>query len=814
MASRKRRLIGWGSVVFGLLMALPGQAQRIRSDLRPDWRMGMQVVGYADRLSVQQGETIRFMVSSELPTFRADLVRLIHGDANPLGPGFKEEVIDAPINKDYPGRRQELPRGSYIVVPDNPALRQEDFTLAAWIAPTTPGPSPGSLTAAVGSRPVHPPLQGVQGIITKWSAADRLGYGLFLDEDWSLALWLGAEDGRVERVRTGVPLRAWVPAIEWPGGHQMVNTPIWYFVAASFDAGDGKVTLYQEPVPQWPEDHTRTLVEKTVAVRSVGASDAPLLIAGYWESREAERPRVGEHFNGKIEAPKLFGRALSSRQLEELKNGEGPADPVAAWDFSRDIGSRKVSDTGPNELHGRTVQMPTRGMTGHNWREQAPGFPQSRAEYGAIHFHDDDLDDAGWQVDFEYTAPETLKSGVYAARLWAGNGEDHVTFFVRPRKGTATAKAAFLVPTFSYLAYANSRSGMPQLLSTYSYHSDGSGVAYSSRLRPLLTVRPKIELISQRTGLRNPTGSGGFLGELMLIDWLEAKGLEYDVITDEDLHWEGEALLTPYNVIMTGAHPEYWSSQMLDSLETYLSAGGRLMYLGGNGFYWVTSMDPEEKHTVEIRRRDGTQAWEAAPGEYHHSTTGEFGGLWRFRGRPPQKLVGVGFAAQASALGRPYERQPGSFDQRASWIFEGIGPDELIGDFPYLVNSYGAAGFEIDRYDRVLGTPPHTLILATATGFSDGFQHVVEEVLQSDSKQGGTVNQWVKADMIYFETPNGGAVFSSSSISWMGSLSYNGYNNNVSRLTENVLRRFSSDEPLPAPQPSAAQAGQLAAGSR
>ena len=153
MASRKRRLIGWGSVVFGLLMALPGQAQRIRSDLRPDWRMGMQVVGYADRLSVQQGETIRFMVSSELPTFRADLVRLIHGDANPLGPGFKEEVIDAPINKEYPGRRQELPRSSYIVVPDNPALRQEDFTLAAWIAPTTPGPSPGSLTAAVRCTP-------------------------------------------------------------------------------------------------------------------------------------------------------------------------------------------------------------------------------------------------------------------------------------------------------------------------------------------------------------------------------------------------------------------------------------------------------------------------------------------------------------------------------------------------------------------------------------------------------------------------------------------------------------------------------------
>src|SRR6267378_6258908 len=56
---------------------------------------GMQVVGYGDRLSVQPGETIRFMVSSELPGYRADIVRLIHGDTNPKGPGFKEELVES-----------------------------------------------------------------------------------------------------------------------------------------------------------------------------------------------------------------------------------------------------------------------------------------------------------------------------------------------------------------------------------------------------------------------------------------------------------------------------------------------------------------------------------------------------------------------------------------------------------------------------------------------------------------------------------------------------------------------------------------------
>ena len=44
--------------------------------------------------------------------------------------------------------------------------------------------------------------------------------------------------------------------------------------------------------------------------------------------------------------------------------------------------------------------------------------------------------------------------------------------------------------------------------------------------------------------------------------------------------------------------------------------------------------------------------------------------------------------------------------------------------------------------------------------------------------------------MVYFEGPRGGAVFSVGSIAWCGCLSYNDCDNNVSRITENVLRRY------------------------
>src|SRR4029077_17879569 len=76
-------------------------------------------------------------------------------------------------------------------------------------------------------------------------------------------------------------------------------------------------------------------------------------------------------------------------------------------------------------------------------------------DYGAIHFHDDDLDDAGWEVDFRLTVPASLPSGIYATHLQVDDDEDYVPFVVRPPRGRATAPIALVLPTFSYLAYGN-----------------------------------------------------------------------------------------------------------------------------------------------------------------------------------------------------------------------------------------------------------------------------------------------------------------------------------------------------------------------
>lgn len=126
---------------------------------------------------------------------------------------------------------------------------------------------------------------------------------------------------------------------------------------------------------------------------------------------------------------------------------------------------------------------------------------------------------------------------------------------------------------------------------------------------------------------------------------------------------------------------------------------------------------------------------------------------------------------------------------------EGIGPEERIGDFG-LVGG-GAAGYELDRYDLLLGTPPSALPLAYSEGHSDNYPHVGEEIFFNFPSMGGTMDFQVRADITYFTTRNSGAVFSRASISSCGALAHSDYDNNVSRMTANVLRRFMSDEPLP-----------------
>ena len=720
-----------------------------------------RVIGYADPLSVAPGERIRFMVGTlDGPRrYRAEVVRLVCGDTGPGGPGLKTVRLPTSIEGEHDGTPQPIDAGSYAIVEHPEAFGALGrFTLQAFIQPTL-----------VPVRP-SPRRQVVMGT---WAADRGSGFALMLDETGALAFLIGAAP-----VSTGTPLTA----------------RRWYHVAASVDLAAGTVTLRQTPLA----DHAPSLeqpVAITTAIRAAPGPAGDFFIGAARKAVEDGRLRTTWHFNGKIDRPSLLA-------------GE---HPIGLWDFAADIATDRVTDRSPNHLHGRTVNAPKRAVTGHNWDGSEMDWRRAPHQYGAIHFHDDDLYDAGWRPTLTMTVPTDARSGVYALRLEADGGPEFwVVFYVRPPRGGPRARAAFLASTATYLCYSNYRMRMrpgpaelfigalpivdttdlllmhhPELgASTYDTHSDGSGVCHVSRLRPIVNVRPTGRLWNL------------FL-DLCLLDWLEAHEQRYDVITDDDLHTEGLPLLDGYSVVLTGCHPEYVSREMMEALAAYLGRGGRLMYMGGNGFYWRVSYPRAHPGMIEMRRaEDGTRAWVESVGEYYHSSTGEYGGLWRRQGRAPNTLVGVGFVAQGFDRSSYYRRTAASRNPRARFIFDGV-QDEVLGDFGVAWG--GAAGLELDAFNPALGSPPWALVVASSEDHSNAFQLVNEEINVSFAGADGRFSPAVRADMVFYEHPGGGAVFSTGSIAYVGSLAHKGYDNNISRLTLNVLRRFLDPAPFAMP---------------
>jgi len=742
---------------------------------------GKRIVGYSDEISVRPGQDISFMVSSEdNADYQASFVRIIHGDCSPDGPGLKLEKITTKTDGRYTGQRQECLGGSFVVVPNSEAIGGLDsFTVQAMIWPTTPD-------------------KGRQSIISNWNDNKRTGFSLGIDSLGAVCLRIGDSNGKIHEVSSNKPLVA----------------REWYFVSATFDQKTGSATVLQEPQASFAFTDDSGNNSATVS-GTMGDDTGPILIGASYVEKLGARIRASEHYNGKIDGPALISGVLSRLEMEQLRSRNLPdnlkRNLIAHWDFGLGIKETIVYDTSPNKLNGALVNMPTRGMKGYNWSGKEMNWANASSEYGAIHFHDDDVYDAGWDIDFTLTVPADWKSGLYAAHVQVGEHNDYMPFVVRANSSaTSVAKAVFLVPTASYMSYANEHlptdAPLAQLLtgqipvldqedifllqnrnyggSQYDTHSDGSGVSYSSRLRPILNMRPNYQSWLGGYG----SSLWQFNADTHIIDWLEAKGFECDCITDEDLHYEGVAALEGYDVLLTGSHPEYWSAPMWEGLDAFKEKGGRLMYLGANGWYWNVAYHDTVPGIMEVRRgEDGIRAWAAEPGEYYNSFTGEYGGLWRRKGKPPQMMAGTGFSAQGFDISSYFRKLPDSENERATFIFEGV-DDEIIGDFGLIGG--GAAGLELDRADRLLGTPPNCLVLASSENHSDIYLVVCEEILINYPGITGQENELVRADMVFYETPAGGAVFSASSIAWAGSLSHNNYSNNVSQITENVLRRF------------------------
>ncbi|ANN73388.1 N,N-dimethylformamidase beta subunit family domain-containing protein [Bordetella bronchialis] len=726
------------------------------------------IVGYVTPLSARPGQRLSFRISSigNRP-FTARVLRIHCADPNPQGPGMKLEPVALPLQARYAGLEQQVHPGScaLAVLPALPA--GQGLVLRLRCKPTLLRDDVPQVLAS---------LQDEYG---------AGGLALVLNRQELHVRVLGTAGGVARDLPTGLrPLQDRWQAVQWRVDGQTGHVGLSLGHVAAGTPGTG---------PAIPTQAAQVMT---------GAPLPPptrLCLGALWQGHPASG------FNGLVEAPTLH--AVTAHPSGSQPDGQ-PERLVAAWDLSADMHAQRIPATDAAMPALDLVNMPGRAVRGSAWTGRNQDWKQAPAEYAALYFHADALADCGWQETLGLELPAGMKSGVYGLEVDNGSGKDTIPFYVTPAPEGPRARILFLAPTLTYQAYANHARGnyageLEQRIrawgayphnpdavtrfgaSTYNRHKDTAGISLSSRLRPILTMRPGYLTFA------DPRGSGlrHFPADSHLTDWLHEKGYDYDVITDEDLDEQGLAALTPYDVVLTGSHPEYHTRRMIEALIAYREAGGYLMYLGANGFYWKIARPGSAPHMLEIRRAEGgIRAWASEPGEYYHQLDGGYGGMWRRNGIPPQVTGGVGFAVQGAFEGVGYHRTPESREPDVAWLFQGVDGD-TFGE--HGLSGGGAAGFELDQVVPELGSPGYLKIVAISDGHGPTFRTVPEEILTwTIAASLPRKYEGVRAHMAVGLAEQGGGLFAVGSITFLGSLAHNGYDNKVSRIMENCLTHF------------------------
>jgi len=238
--------------------------------------------------------------------------------------------------------------------------------------------------------------------------------------------------------------------------------------------------------------------------------------------------------------------------------------------------------------------------------------------------------------------------------------------------------------------------------------------------------------------------------EWRLLGWMERENLAYDYYAETQLD-DGTLDLSAYKVLVTAVHPEYWTRRMYDRVKSWVFADqGRLVYLGGNGLNCEVELLADGSmvcHNGKITslERSGMSGRDSRLALRHESEA---------------SLLGVVFTTAGVMTGAPYR-----VIDADHWAFTGTGlkNGDLFGEHClHRRCPGGASGHETDKVSS--SSPSNVHHLAKGLNPDDG-----------------------GAEMIVFDTPSGGKVFSVGSINYVASLPVDEH---VSRITKNVLIRY------------------------
>ena len=723
---------------------------------------------YAER-SVAAGQTIHFRTSSTVP-YQLSICRLGSLVDDPSGDEVLHvfDTAEAWVQPIHPGSYVHLPAG----LPADGPLKA--LTVECWVRPFR--------------------VKGVvQALISQHDYPSGCAFILFLDKEGRVGFYLG-DGGAYCRECSHTAATALVQ-------HK------WHHVVGTWDGQTKALYLDGKLAGSWP------------FAGPVRAGHAPLRFGAY-----SDHGQTGNLFDGDLAMPVLYGQALSAGEIAgrfEQKALDRPAGDaiLACWPLDEERGGR-VADVSGHGRHGRIVNAAMWMIGGPSFDgEQVPRYapydPAADASRGhGLRLASDALYDCGWKVTHEYRLPDDARSGLYVGRFcYELDGLPrmyHVTFIVRKADDRPRAPILVLTSTNTWAAYnstpfaatpperqvlvgtggSQNSPGSPPAYSCYRDHQARQPAYFLGVNVPWPAAGPYVMYSPEGTGYSHLMRAERFLPV-----WLEKEGYEYDMITEYDLHRDGQ-VLEGYKTVVISGHSEYWSVPMCEALEAYLSRGGTCISLSGNSIFWRVSFN-EDGTIMECRKPRGFGGGRplASIGELWHSQDGQRGGLLRDCGWPAWRLIGLDLAHVQGV--NPQSR--GWFQTELADHFLMCHPEQVglaQGDkFGYAPGGGVpmAIGHEVDSrlsfLARFTATVPEgaTLpdeppgIVTLARAIRPGGQ-VFGYFGGRTPSEDGEVGQ-----IIYWERPNGGRVFNTGTIATGWALSIDP---KLQALLRNVLFHF------------------------
>ena len=352
-----------------------------------------EIIGYAEPWIVSPGDNVDIKVSCTEEKYTYQTVRLIQGAESEKSPPKRtEEIVEIPRSS-RDGRFQVAHIGSYGVVKDVGLSSADD-----------------GLRISVYAQPWLIPCSHFQALLSTLDVSDKTGIDIVLDRQGQVEFWVGIGTD-IQVVRSGFS----------PAKRRWFSIDLTVF-GAKLEADLTPKTRVTEPAAK-PKLFNAELKGKIKF-----APRTPLILAAnrqLFAEDQAQHTVPTNKYNGRLDSLELRATGENARVL-------------AKYDFAVEISSDRIFDVSQTRRHGELINAPSRAMKGHDWDGSETDWTKAKYGYGAIHFHEDDLDDADWGTDFTIQVPKDARSGVYGVEIRGCNDDvgETVVFYVRPPPAT------------------------------------------------------------------------------------------------------------------------------------------------------------------------------------------------------------------------------------------------------------------------------------------------------------------------------------------------------------------------------------------